>query len=89
MKVGQKVKWDSQGGGNATIKVGTIKRVLKQGEVPWKVGQKEFPNHQKMFDGWNLPGGKKTKKANLIEVVVGLYARPRLYMPIPSKLVMI
>lgn len=87
MKVGTKVKWDSQGGGHWTTKIGEIVRVLKQGDVPWKIALKEFPEYRKMFESWGLPGGKNTKEAYFVAVVVKNGVRPRLYMPIPNKLI--
>jgi hypothetical protein len=85
MQVGTKVKWQSQGGGSSTIKRGTIVRVLRQGENPYKVACKEYPNHQLMFDGWGLPGGKNTQTAYLVEVIKSPRAKPRLYLPFPCK----
>jgi hypothetical protein len=29
------------------------------GDDPYKIACKEFPNHILMFDGYQLPGGKK------------------------------
>lgn len=85
MKIGTQVKWQSQGKGSKTVKVGKIVRIVKSGEIPWKIGLKEFPNHTRMFEGWSLPGGKNTKEAYLIEVIIG-QRKPRLYMPFPGKL---
>lgn len=85
MKVGTDVIWSSQGGGHETAKAGKIVRVVKSGEIPWKVGHEEFPNHIKMFDSWNLPGGKNTKVAYFVEVLIP-QRQPRLYMPFPDKL---
>lgn len=85
MQVGQKVRWISQGRGSPTIKRGTIVRIVRKGEIPWKVAQKEFPKHQTMFDGYNLPGGKNAHLAFLIEVIKGPRAKLRLYMPFPCK----
>lgn len=84
MKVDQKVRWDSQGKGSYKEKTGTIVRVVRDGEIPYKVGLKEFPNHVLMFDGFKLPG--TTKKAYLVEVIKGPRAKPRLYLPFPDRL---
>ena len=87
MKKGQKVAWTSQGKGSYTKKTGRIVRVVTKGENPYKIGQQEFPNHQKMFDGFDLPGGKKkVTEAYLIEVIVSPDSKARLYMPVPNKL---
>jgi hypothetical protein len=86
MIVGQRVQWQSQGKGCITTKIGKIVRVVKQGEVPWKVGHKEFPNHTLMFNGWGLPGGKEIKVAYFVEVIISQGTKPRLYMPFPYKL---
>lgn len=87
MKIGQRVKWKSQGGGgHQTEKVGKIVRIITPEICPWKYGLKEFPSHKLMFDGYRLPGGKKTKLAYLVEVIVGQTLKPRLYMPLPTKL---
>lgn len=86
MEVGQQVRWLSQGKGSRTIKIGKIVRIVKEGDMPWKIAQGEFPDHQLMFSGWDLPGGKGVKEAYLIEVVVGPTKQPRLYMPKPYKL---
>ncbi|MBE9571983.1 MAG: hypothetical protein IMF11_15240 [Proteobacteria bacterium] len=86
MKLGQRVRWESSGGGNQTTKIGEVVRILKSGDAPWKIGHKEFPNHQLMFDGWGLPGGKNTQTAYLVEVIKSPRAKPRLYMPFPFRL---
>lgn len=86
MIVGQKVQWQSRGGGGMTTKIGRIVRVVKRGENPYVIGREEFPNHEKMFVGFGLPGGKKAKEAYLIAVSVGLTKQPRLYMPFPNRL---
>jgi hypothetical protein len=86
MEVGQQVRWISQGRGSSTIKIGKIVRVVKKGEMPWKIALDEFPSHKKMFGGWELPGGKGVKEVYFIEVIVKEGVKPRLYMPIPSKL---
>lgn len=87
MEVGQKVKWDSHGGGAYTTKRGKVVRVVTLGENPFIIGREEFPNHVKKFDGFNLPGGKETKVAYFVEVMVSPTAYPRLYMPYPKTLV--
>ena len=86
MEVGQKVKWQSCGGGGLTTKTGSVVRIVKKGENPYVIGRDEFPNHEKMFAGFNLPGGKRVKEAYLIEVFVSPNKQPRLYMPVPNKL---
>ncbi|MBE9572593.1 MAG: hypothetical protein IMF11_18360 [Proteobacteria bacterium] len=88
MHVDQMVRWQSQGGGNSTIKIGKIVRVLRQGEVPYTVGKTEFPNHTMMFNGFRLPGGKNTQFAYLVEVFVSDRAQPCLYLPFPSRLML-
>lgn len=90
MKLGQKVQWKSQAGGSQTVKVGTIVKILTQKDTPaYLTGREKFPNHLLMFDGYKLPGGKKTEKAYFIEVIVEPKAMPRLYMPHPENLVKI
>ena len=86
MRVGQRVQWQSQGGGNYTTKEGKIVRVIKLGELPFKVAREEFPDHQAMFDSWSIPGKGKIKEAYFIEVIISQSAVPRLYMPMPKKL---
>ena len=86
MKVGQKVKWDSHGGGKYTTKRGRVVRIITFGGNPFIIGRDEFPNHIKKFEGFNLPGGRETKVAYFVEVVVNQNLRPRLYMPDPKKL---
>lgn len=85
MQVGQKVQWQSQGKGSSTVKTGSVVRIVKKGENPYVIGRDEFPNHEKMFAGFNLPGGKRTKEAYLITVSAGQTKQPRLYMPVPKK----
>lgn len=46
MKMGQKVKWNSHGGGYYTTKEGKIVRIIKLGETPFVVAREEFPNHR-------------------------------------------
>ena len=91
MKVGDRVKWESQGGGSYTTKEGVIVRVITKDENPvcWRIAFEEFPTHIRKFDGWDMPGGKSTKEAYLVEVVVGQTIKPRLYMPLPGKLIKI
>ena len=89
MKVGDKVKWESHGRGSRTEKVGKIVRIITPEVCPWKFALKEFPNHKCMFDGFRLPGSKEAKVAYLVEVIVGQTAKPRLYMPLPKRLVKI
>lgn len=86
MRIGQQIRWYSQGGGSPTIKVGKIVRLVRLGENPLKLAMKEYPNHRLMFEGSKLPG-KNTKVAYFVEVIVGPRAKPRLYMPFPDKLV--
>ena len=85
MRVGQQVRWISQGKGSSTIKIGKIVRLVRLRENPYKTALKEYPNHTLMFEGFKLPG-KGTNMAYFVEVVVGPRAKPRLYMPFPYKL---
>lgn len=85
MIVGNRVRWQSQGGGSPIVKIGNIVRLVRAGENPYKTALKEYPNHKLMFEGYRLPG-KDTKVAYFIEVIVGPRAKPRLYMPFPYKL---
>lgn len=85
-KVGDKVTWSN---GGYYHKTGTIVRVLnisefKRGINPCRIAMNEFPSHKRMFDGWKMPGGANT--GYLVEVITGKNAKPRLYMPYPSKL---
>ena len=91
MKVGDKVKWESHGGGGFTSKIGEIVRVITKDEnvACWRIAYNEFPEHRRMFSSCNLPGGEKTKEAYLVEVIAGQKAKPRIYMPYPNKLVKI
>lgn len=86
-KVGDEVCWESQAGGHRTVKSGVVKRIMKKEDhpVPSNIANKEFPKHQQMFDGWDLPGN--SNEAYLIEVLIGKgKAMPRLYMPNPKYL---
>lgn len=87
MEIGQKVKWNSRGGGKYTTKRGRIVRIVTFGGNPFIIGRNEFPNHVKKFEGFNLPDGKETKVAYFVEVIVSPTAWPRLYMPYPKMLV--
>lgn len=89
MKMGQKVKWNSHGGGYYTTKEGKIVRIIKLGETPFVVAREEFPNHRARFDSWNIPGRGKIKQAYFVEVIVSPTAYPHLYMPLPDKLVVV
>jgi len=87
-KVGDKVTWSSQAGGSKIQKTGKVVRVMsatefKRGWNPCRIAMDEFPGHKRMFDGGNIPGG--TEFGYLIEVIKGPRAKPRLYMPYPSK----
>ena len=79
-----RVTWSSTAGGYTKQQTGVVVRVLRRDEYPDDVAAREFPNHRRMFDGWTVPGGGQ--HAYLVEVLAGPKARPRLYMPFPSKL---
>lgn len=87
MQIGDKVAWKSHGGGKYTTKRGKIVRVLKLGEVLFKVARKEFPDYVVKFTGWNIPGKGTTSHAYFVEVGISPTACPRLYMPLPKRLV--
>ena len=89
MKIGDRVEWESQGRGSRTKKVGKIVRIITPEVCPWRFALKEFPNHKHMFDGFRLPGGNEAKVAYLVEVIVSQTVKPRLYMPVPKRLVKI
>lgn len=82
--IGTEVKWTSQAGGHTKEKAGIVVAILTDEHTPIKVAKAMFPNHRRMFDGLFIPLGYK--RAYLVEVIVGPRARPRLYMPYPSKL---
>jgi len=87
--VGDKVTWTSQASGRTKTKIGKIVRVLssssiKSGRNPCNIADKEFKNHTRMFDGYQIPGGYDT--GYLVEVITGPNSKPKLYMPYPSKL---
>jgi hypothetical protein len=82
---GDAVAWESQSAGSTTRKEGVVVAVAADDprNFPTQYAEREFPDHRKMFDGtsWH-PNGV------LVEVRGGKTARakPKLYMPIPSKL---
>lgn len=88
ISVGTKVKWTSQSGGYRKEKRGVVVAVIIEKELgtdaPYQVADKMFPDHKRQFDGWIIPGGGEV--GYFVEVIVGPRAKPRLYMPYPSKL---
>ena len=90
-KIGDKVTWESQAQGVYKVKTGTVVMVLNRKEcgyfihkTAYRIAQDNFPNHKIMFDGSDTPG--KNDPGYLIEVISGKKAKPKLYMPYPSKL---
>ena len=93
-KVGDKVSWTSHSKGWITTKTGTIAYVLYRANHGWhkkheihEVVKKNFPKHKTMFTGFEIPG--KAKTGYLVEVINSPKAKPRLYMPYPTKLKLI
>ena len=86
-RVGSKVSWSSQSGGSIRVKKGKIVWVMSKVAFPWKIADKQFPGHKKMFDGCTIPCGNDM--AYLVEVRDGKTskAKPKLYMPLPKNLV--
>lgn len=88
-KVGDKVTWTSQAQGSTKTKTGSVVRILLSSEFvrglnAYRVAINEFPGHKRMFDGYLIPG--RSNVGYLVEVITGKNAKPRLYMPYPSKL---
>ena len=88
-KVGDKVTWSSQARGCTKTKTGTIVKIVHRHDfvgrdTPYRMADREFQGHIIMFSGYNIPGNSDV--AYFIEVITGLKAKPRLYMPYPSKL---
>lgn len=94
-KVGDKVKWTSQSSGFTRTKEGVVVAIInRESGAPYRIADKEYPNHKRMFDGWRIPGimpNDKTpgKVGYFIEVRDGKTSRamPKLYMPYPNRLV--
>jgi hypothetical protein len=82
---GDAVVWESQSAGSTTRKEGVVVAVAADDPhgYPVHYAKREFPGHKLMFDGllWHPDGV-------LVEVRDGKTARakPKLYMPIPSKI---
>jgi len=90
-KIGDLVRWESQGHGSIKIKRGQVVAVLtaesfQKTHTVWRFAKKKFPNHRQLFDGWSLPYNQKV--AYLVEVRDGKTERavPKLYLPDPRKL---
>lgn len=85
-KVGDRVHWKSQARGSVTRKEGVIVRVVDTNEEPGLIAFNEFGDYVRMFDGYRIPQG--ASEAYLVSVKWGKSgkARPRLYMPYPSRL---
>lgn len=85
-KIGDRVCWQSQAGGNYTTKCGLVVYVLAPKDNPVDIAAKRFQGHQRMFGGMFPPPGNDG--AYLVEVAGGktAKARSRLYMPNPKKL---
>lgn len=90
IKIGDTVKWSSQAGGYSKEKQGTVVRIVTDEELkngctrPGIIASEEFPGHAHQLDGWTIPGSGT--EAYFVEVITGPKAKPRLYMPYPSKL---
>jgi hypothetical protein len=86
-RVGSKVSWSSKSRGSRTVKQGKIVWVMGKDSIPYRIADKQFPNHSKMFDGMNMSGG--ADMAYLVEVrgEKTSKAKPKLYMPLPKNLV--
>jgi hypothetical protein len=86
--VGDKVKWESHGGGGSTVKQGIIvHRFFKQDNCAQDTpgfAIRNFPKHKIMFDGFGIPGGGDV--GYFVEVKTGPKAMPRLYKPFTCKL---
>lgn len=92
-KVGDEVEWTSQAAGSTTTKRGIVvytsamaeqnSDTLEAWSRPRFVVRQIFPSHQIMFDG-----GRWHKSGVLVEVNDSKAgrAKPKLYMPFPSKL---
>jgi hypothetical protein len=86
-KVGDNVKWISQAAGTETEKRGVVVRVVQKHETPaYRIAEKEFTVHRRMFDGFGIPGGSDV--GYFVEVRDGKTARsqPKPYFPYPSAL---
>lgn len=90
-KIGDRVEWESQAGGRTTKKQGRVVWVMRANEgsafaplSPVRIAAKAFPGHRRMFGGYGIPG--RADAGYLVEVAAGPRAKPRLYMPYPTKL---
>ena len=88
LKVGDWVQWESQAGGNWTIKRGTVFEIIPPNQLP-KRGKyagyaSGYPHHKPMFDSIL----SRTTESYLIEVRDGKTDKsmPKLYWPHVSKL---
>lgn len=81
-KVGDKVEWESQAGGNYRTKKGEVFDVINGYEAP---APGDYHFHKTMFDGDGSPRGHESY---LVEVPGGKTpkAKPRLYWPRVSQL---
>jgi len=70
-----------------THKEGVIVRIVKHCDTPWKVAIEEFPDHKPMFDSRKV--ACDLKEAYLVEVLALQNAKPRLYLPLPKRLIKI
>ena len=86
-QIGDKVIWTSQSRGTYVDHKGKIVRIVEKSEGrPYRIAEREFPKHRKMFDGFTIPGGQKILQAYLIEIQDNVKRKPKLYMPYPQKL---
>jgi len=88
-KIGETVFWASQSNGSLKVKTGKIVHILKRDMGNWKsnpchIADRLFPNHKRMFDGFQIPGGAEI--GCLVEVLPEGKGKPRLYMPRPNQL---
>ena len=84
LKIGDKVEWFSMGGKELTGKV--VRVIGESVRTPRRrIADVEFPGHKRQFDGNNNPGNAPI--AYFVEVLSKTgKAKPKLYMPYPSKL---